>query len=117
MSLTSLVDALKPYCEGENVFELVDGVRMGLRPAQVGEALYVMKVRSEPDQRGKGTASGAMEMLCEMADEHSVELFLEVEPFDGSGPETPVLLAWYARVGFKGDAAEMVREPRSRTNE
>ncbi len=39
MSLASLVDALEPYCEGGNVYELVDGVGMGLRPAQVGEAL------------------------------------------------------------------------------
>jgi hypothetical protein len=95
----------------ENVYELVGGVLIGLRPTLAGDAIYVMKIKTSERLRGQGAASEALAWLCSLADEHSVTLCLEVEPFDFGGLSEAELLGWYKRFGFTGNAREMIREP------
>jgi len=89
-----------------------DGVSVGLRASQDGTAVYLMNIRSDPQSRGNGNASDALETLCDLADEHQVTLFLEVE---ASGKmDDDAVADWYWRYGFRGDLTEMIREPVAR---
>lgn len=98
-------ETLQDYATGNSVYSLVDGVEIGLRPSKVGEAVYIMKIRSS--QRGEGRASYALQALCKLADEYQLDLFLEVEQSDGLNSEQ--LAEWYWRYGFRGNLKEMVR--------
>ncbi len=52
-----------------------------------------------------------MAEICALADEFDVTVFLEIEPFGESGLSVDQLSDWYWRFGFRGEAAEMIREP------
>jgi GNAT superfamily N-acetyltransferase len=81
--------------------------------ARAGDAIYLIKIMTDSEQRGEGAASKTLERLCEMADARGVTLFLEVEPFGPyDGPSTKELVSWYRRFGFEGRVDEMIREPR-----
>ena len=101
-------DAISNYSVEENVYSFVEGVTVGLRPSRVGDAVYIMKIRStEPNE---GRASQTLDQICEFADDSAVELFLEVEEDDGLNAQE--LADWYYRRGFRGDLTEMIREPK-----
>lgn len=102
---------IEPFEVESNVYGFAEGVMIGLRPSRVGDAVYVMKIVSQ--DRGEGQASYVLDAICEMADRHSVVLFLEVEV--GDGLTRGQLAEWYWRKGFRGDFTEMIREPRNRT--
>lgn len=112
VEVEEMLDALSPFCVGPNVYELMSGVRIGLRASRVGDAIYLMKIETHPFVREQGRGNQAMEELCRAADEHGVELFLEVEPFGESGLGEADLVAWYWGFRFRGDKGEMIREPR-----
>ena len=64
--------------------------------------------------RGEGYASEAMNILCDFADLHGVELELSVSPFgEKPGLSSDALFAWYGRHGFRraGNSDQMHREP------
>ena len=107
-----MLGSLSKYRVEDRIYELAEGVRLGLRASRHGDAIYVLKVKTEARQRGLGRATEALEFLCSTADEHGVELFLEVEPFGTDGLDKAALVAWYARFGFRGEPDEMIREPR-----
>lgn len=67
------------------VFEFPGGVQVGLRPTLVGDAIYLMKIKTAYADRGCGSASDALREICDIADQHGVILVLEVEPWDSSG--------------------------------
>lgn len=103
-------DAISNYSVGENVYSFVEGVTVGLRPSRVGDAVYIMKIRSTV--RNKGRASETLDQICEFADDSAVALFLEVEKDDGLSAQK--LADWYHSRGFRGDLTEMIREPKHR---
>ena len=93
----------------ESVYSFVDSVEIGLKPSRAGDAVYIMRIRS--NDRGKGSASETLGIVCDMADEFEVDLFLEVEADDGLSAEQ--LAEWYWRFGFRGRLDEMIRHPNS----
>ena len=61
---------------------------------------------------------GPLEQVCALADEHGVELVLEVESLDEEDAMTREELGeWYWRFGFRGKLDEMIREPRQSERE
>ncbi len=56
-----------------NVYEFVDGVLMGLWPNLRGDAIYVMKILTEPGARNYGAASEALRAVRAEADVHRVQ--------------------------------------------
>ena len=70
-----MFDTLESFCVEAGIYELVEGVRIGLRPSQTGNEIYVMKVSTNLVFRQQGRGSGAMDELCRIADEHRVELW------------------------------------------
>ena len=102
------------YIAAENVYSFVEGVTVGLRPSRVGDAVYIMKIRSTV--RNEGRASKTLDQICEFADDSAVELFLEVKLFLGveedDGLSAQELADWYHSRGFRGDRTEMIREPK-----
>ena len=107
MAITQFFNELEQFKTDENVFSIVDGVQIGLRPSKSGDAVYLLKIRS--NQRGQGLASETLGHVCSIADRFAVVLFLEVESDDGLGEKE--LAEWYWRFGFRGPISEMIREP------
>lgn len=89
------------------------GAIASMRPARAGgDSVYLMHIRTDRNQRGKGHASELLAAICEGADRNGVCLFLEVEKGDGGNLSESQLMNWYWRFGFSGEREEMVREPR-----
>ncbi len=99
--------------EGDVYLVSEDGAEASIRRSRSGDAVYLMKIRTSPNQRGKGFASAILCSICEAADQHGVTLFLEVERQDDSGLTESELADWYWRFGFRGVATEMIREPKN----
>lgn len=56
-------------------------------------------------KRGQGHASRVLRALCEAADAKGIRLQLEAHAYGGADTlNTPALVAWYARYGFKRDS-------------
>ncbi|MHD0644854.1 hypothetical protein ACYPKM_04455 [Pseudomonas aeruginosa] len=109
-----------------------DSVELLLRRA--GEDLVNLASILTLRNRRSGVGSSAMAMLCSLADEHRVRIFLMVSPFDVSEyDDLPAdvyarieqlnrdsmsyeqLATWYKSYGFRSTLDnEMVRVPRSR---
>ena len=106
-----MLQSLEVYRVEDRVYELVEGVQVGLRPTRPSDAVYIIKISTERQSRAKGAATEVLKLICEAADEHRVELVLTVEPFDAGGLDTETLVAWYKGLGFEGDAGEMIRHP------
>jgi GNAT superfamily N-acetyltransferase len=101
-------ESVQGYATGKPaVYSFVEGVEVGLRPSRKGDSVYVLKIRSRPDVRGQGLASETLKAICTKADQHGVDLFLEVEESDGLSSAD--LSDWYWRYGFRGNLQEMVR--------
>jgi hypothetical protein len=65
-------------------------------------------------ERGQGNGSIMLRKLCQLADEHGVELTLKCLPF-GRKPYpllSEQLVDWYQRYGFVGNRKKMIREAR-----
>jgi hypothetical protein len=102
-------DAAEDFKVGASVYSFADSVEIGLRPSRAGDSVYIMRIRS--NDRGKGSASETLGIVCDMADEFEVDLFLEVEADDGLADRQ--LAEWYWRFGFRGSLEEMIRHPNS----
>ena len=79
------------------------------RPAR-GQVLVFRIWSTHP---GNGCGSRMLQTLCDLADEHVVELILRPLPF-GPRPRpmsAEALRAWYDRMGFVGSMKRMVRKP------
>lgn len=115
-NMKSMLAELEDYCIDRHVYDFREGARVGLRPNKTGDSLYIMNIRTDTTDRGKGSASKALATLCEMADRFGVVMFLEVEEEveESDGMDADQLLDWYWRNGFRGDAPKMVREPSER---
>jgi hypothetical protein len=64
-------------------------------------------------QPGKGSGATMLRSLCELADQHGVELALKVIPI-GRKPyplSREKLKAWYQRYGFEGLGWKLLRRP------
>jgi len=64
-------------------------------------------------QPGQGSGSHILRILCELVDEHGVELRLKTLPF-GRKPHPmsrDQLVKWYQRHGFEGTHKKMTRKP------
>lgn len=69
------------------------------------DAVELSLIRTQPGMRGRGTASKAMALLCDIADQYEVTLTLGVaEDADGreQGLTAEELRDWYTRWGFEG---------------
>lgn len=100
-------------CETDERVQIVEreGCKASLPRSRVGDAVYILKIVTEPQFRGQGRASDLLSEICEAADEYAVVLFLEVEQMDGGAMEPTELAEWYWRHGFRGDMDEMIRIP------
>jgi len=96
----------------------LDGSSASLRKSRCGNSVYLMKITTRPEMRGNGHASQLLGMICDAADVHGIELFLEAEWFPAfdedadAGLTIEALADWYWRFGFRGDPDELIREPR-----
>ena len=89
-TVKEMLEQLAEYRMMEHVYEFAGGVRIGLRPTLAGDAIYVMKIHTALQSRGEGAASDALTLICDLADQNSVTLCLEVEPFEVREVETKV---------------------------
>ena len=71
----------------------------------------VFSIETEEQHRRQGQGTIVMTQLCHLADQFGVVLALEPNGEDDDGPSTDALVDWYSRFGFRGDKAEMIREP------
>lgn len=90
------------------------GAIVSMRRARVGESVYLMHIRTDRNQQGRGHASELLAEICKAADRNGVCLFLEVEKGDNGNLSESQLLDWYWRLGFRGEREEMVREPQTK---
>lgn len=90
----------------------VDQLDFELKPYKLGE--YRIS-RMFIKDRGKGTGTKILSMLCADADKASASLVLEASPYHDRTPAgVSRLMAFYARFGFveiKGHPGTMRREP------
>ena len=90
------------------------GAIASMRRARVGESVYLMLIRTDRNQQGRGHASELLAEICNAADRNGVCLFLEVEKGDDGNLSESQLMDWYWRFGFRGEREEMVREPQTK---
>ena len=68
-------DAISDYSVAEKVYSFVEGVTVGLRQSRVGDAVYIMKIRSTVPNKGR--ASETLDQICEFADDSAVALNID----------------------------------------
>jgi len=98
-------EAIEDFKVTQNVYSFVGSVQIGLRPSRAGDSVYILKIRS--NDRGKGFASETLRIVCSFADDHKLDIFLEIEASDGMTERE--LMDWYWRFGFRGSTTEMIR--------
>ena len=82
-NVNRMLSELEPYRLDGHAYSLVPGTSVGLRASLAGDAVYIMKIRTEAERRGRGGASKTLQRLCDLADQCGTVLFLEVEESDG----------------------------------
>ena len=74
--------------------------------------LYISHIAVNWEFRGKGEASRAMSLLCDLADKHKVTLSLSVAEDAEEDFDAESLFDWYERLGFEQTRnRDMVRKP------
>ncbi len=100
---------------GHYSFMRPDGTCRGFVQFIIASAQRVKIHRIWSLEPGSGSGSFMLGRVCELADEHEVELELKVLPI-GRKPyplSCEQLMAWYARHGFVGTRRKMCRMPRA----
>jgi hypothetical protein len=96
-------------------FENPDGSRRGFVQFLRGPHNELRLHRLWVLKTGIGHGSLILRTVCELADQHAVEIFLKAAPF-GEKPfpmSRDALAAWYRRHGFEGTRWNLARKPRS----
>jgi predicted GNAT family N-acyltransferase len=74
-----------------------------------GEGYIITRINVPVQHRGKGLGSDLLRKCCKVADEHNIDLWLEIMASDG--PAHDDLEAWYLRHGFKNLGSIYHRKP------
>jgi hypothetical protein len=116
-NVTDFISALKLVAadagQGYYAFNSSEGRRQGFVQfiIQSDRKLSIHRIWADEPKKGNGTA--ILQLLCDFADRHAVELTLKALPF-GRKPfpmSREQLKVWYQRYGFKGARWKMSRAP------
>jgi hypothetical protein len=110
----ALQDFAKPVGQGDWLFRDDGGNSLGRVQFIIESPNRLTIHRLMSDVPDRGTGSRMLRTLCDLADEHGVELELKVIPI-GAKPyprSREQLAGWYARYGFEGTHKKMLRTPR-----
>jgi hypothetical protein len=102
--------------EGAYAFPGSDGKCRGWVQFIIKSARQAVIHRLWTLQPGNGNGRHILSIVCDLADEHGVELILKTLPF-GRKPyplQRDHLKAWYERYGFIGTSKKMIRSPQPR---
>jgi hypothetical protein len=111
--LISLSAVAPPAGRGDYIFKKPEGGAYGFVQFIAHSHRELIIHRLWTLEPGQGNGAHMLRILCNLADQHQVELTLKTIPFGRKPHPLPreQLVAWYQRHGFEGTHKKMTRKP------